>query len=154
MRKGCVRRVWSTEFNMLARINFNNSKLTPAEWVEQVTPVQACVDALIRGEWDMHDHWQPLIECVSRIESLLKLARMPANGFIDDIQAAFVTAMDRHKKTGSTAFKAAEIAMLRELVKVYGDLLGEVTHQNFLLATRHERANTARILSNRKKEAT
>ena len=62
-----------------------------------------------------------------------------------------VQAMDRKQQTGAMAFKVTELAMVREIVSVYGDLLKECTHAQFAAACRHTNANVSRILSNKAK---
>lgn len=146
-RKRTARRVYAL-INPLVHAQYQASKLTVAEWNKQVTPVQASIDQLSRGEWD-NDNWQPLFECLNRIESLLKLNRVKAADWIDDAQKAMVEALDRRANTGATAFKAGELTMIREVVSVYGDLLKEATHAQFAAACAHTNANISRVLANK-----
>lgn len=148
-RKRTVRRVYDL-INPITHALHQASKLTKAEWVVQIAPVQASVDQLSRGEW-ANDNWQPLFECLNRIESLLKLNRIKEDEWIDQAQGAMVEALDRRVLTGATAFKAGELAMIREVVTVYGDLLKEATHAQFAAACRHTNANISRILRNKAK---
>lgn len=148
-RKRTVRRVYAL-IDPLTHAAYQCSKLTTSEWNTQIIPVQVAVDQLSRGIWTA-DTWQPLFECMNRIESLTKLNRVKAQNWIDQAQEAMVQAMDRKQQTGATAFKAAELAMVREIVSVYGDLLEECTHAQFAAACRHTNANVSRILSNKAK---
>lgn len=148
-RKRTVRRVYAL-IDPLAHAAYQCSKLTTAEWNTQLIPVQVAVDQLSRGIWTQ-ENWSPLFECMNRIESLTKLNRVKAQDWIDQAQQAMVTAMDRKQETGATAFKAQELAMVREVVSVYGDLLKECTHAQFAAACRHTNANISRILSNKAK---
>ena len=148
-RKRTVRRVYAL-IDPLTHAAYQCSKLTVSEWNTQLIPVQVAVDQLSKGIWTS-DTWQPLFECMNRIESLTKLNRVKANDWIDQAQQAMVTAMDRKQETGATAFKAQELAMVRVVVSVYGDLLKECTHAQFSAACRHTNANISRILSNKAK---
>ena len=148
-RKRTVRRVYDL-IDPIAHGAYQASKLTKAEWNAQIIPVQAAIDALSRGEW-CRDTWSPLFECLNRIESLTKLNHVKAQDWIDNAQTAMVTALDRHTSTGVKAFKSDELAMIREIVTVYGDLLSEASHRQFAEACRHTNANVARILSNKNK---
>ena len=148
-RKRTVRRVYAL-IDPFTHAAYQCSKLTTSEWNTQLIPVQVAVDQLSRGIWTA-DTWQPLFECMNRIESLTKLNRVKADDWIDQAQEAMVQAMDRKQQTGATAFKAAELAMVREIVSVYGDLLKECTHAQFAAACRHTNANVSRILSNKAK---
>ena len=148
-RKRTVRRVYDL-IDPIAHGAYQASKLTQSEWVTQIVPVQAAIDALSRGEWS-RDTWSPLFECLNRIESLTKLNHVKAQDWIDNAQQAMVTALDRHTATGAKAFKADELALIREIVSVYGDLLKEASHRQFAEACRHTNANVTRILSNKSK---
>ena len=81
---------------------------------------------------------------------MLKLKRMPDYGMIDRCQQAFITALDRREKTGACAFKADELAAVREVAEVYGDLLKEITHSEFAAACAHTNANISRVLREKK----
>lgn len=148
-RKRTNRRVYAL-IDPLTHAAYQCSKLTTSEWNTQLIPVQVAVDQLSRGIWTA-DTWQPLFECMNRIENLTKLNRVKADDWIDQAQEAMVQAMDRKQQTGATAFKAAELAMVREIVSVYGDLLKECTHAQFAAACRHTNANISRIPSNKAK---
>lgn len=148
-RKRTVRRVYDL-INPITHAQYQASRLTTAEWNDQLVPVQAAVDQLSRGEWS-NDNWQPLFECLNRIESLVKLNRVNADEWIGQAQGAMVQALDRRTLTGAAAFKASELSMIREVVTVYGDLLKEATHAQFAAACRHTNANISRILSNKSK---
>jgi len=151
MRKRRNRTVWQMTPGMtpmeLAR--YQASRLTAAEWNVQLVPVQAAIEALCRGEWEP-GNWQPIFDALNRIESMLKLKRMPDHGLIHDGQTAFVSALDRQEATGARAFKAAEMAVIREIGRVYGELLREVTHKDWRDACAHTNANVARIIRARK----
>jgi hypothetical protein len=128
---------------------YNAAKLTPEEWNEQIVPVQVAIDGLCRGEWS-NDNWQAVFDVLNRIESMLKLAKRPDHGFLDGCKAIFVTALDRRESTGATAFKAQEMATVKDIGQVYGDLLKEITHKQFQMACAHTNANVARIIKCRK----
>jgi hypothetical protein len=146
MRKHTKRKVWDL-INPLPWATYQVSKLTKAEMNEQRIPVQIALDQLLQGNWSRLDCWQPMFECLNRIESLTKLNRVDASEFIDQAQKVYCSALEREEKTGAKAFKAEEIATLREVVQVYGDLLGECTHKQFHDACKHTNANTQRIVS-------
>jgi hypothetical protein len=150
MRKKCNRKVWA-KVNPIELAQYQASRLTVPEWNEQMTPVIAAVDRLSRGDWDKGECWQPMFECLNRIESLVTLNRIDALGFVKQAQAAMVAALDRQKKQGAQSFKAEELATLRDVVSVYGDLLKEVTHAQLQRVTAHTNANVKRILSNKSK---
>ena len=63
----------------------------------------------------------------------------------------YIKTLERQKRMGTQSFKAEELATLREVVSVYGDLLKEVTHAQFQRATAHTNANVTRILKNKGK---
>jgi hypothetical protein len=148
MRKQTKRKVWGL-INPIQHAAYQASKLTQAEWVAQMVPVQTAVEQLLQGNWDKGECWQPMFECLNRIESLTKLNRVDALEFIGAAQNVYITALDRHEKTGAKAFKADEITTLREVVQVYGDLLGECTHRQFSDACTHTAANVSRIVNQR-----
>lgn len=148
MRKRTKRKVWDL-INPLPWATYQASKLTKAEWVHQMVPVQTALDQLLQGNWDRMDCWQPMFECINRIESLTKLNHVDASEFIDNVQKVYCTALDRQDKTGAKAFRADEIAVMRDVVQVYGDLLSECTHKQFKDACEHTNANTKRIVSQR-----
>ena len=54
------------------------------------------------------------------------------------------------KTTGATAFRANELLTLRDMVKLYGDLLKEVTHKQFADACANTDANMTRIRNDKK----
>lgn len=147
-RKRTVRRVWAL-INPITHAAYQASKLTMAEWNKQVTPVQVAVDRLGRGEWD-NGSWQPMFECLNRIESLLKLGRVEGQDFVEEAQAVMVAALERRHSSGIVALRAGELAMLREVCKVYGDLLKEASHAQFAAACAHTDANITRILNDKK----
>jgi len=148
MRKHTKRKIWDL-INPIPHAAYQASKLTKAEWVTQMVPVQTALDQLLQGNWNRMDCWQPMFECINRIESLTKLNRVDASEFINKVLKTYVIALDRQDKTGAKAFKAEEIATMREVVQVYGGLLSECTHRQFQNACRHTNANTKRILSER-----
>jgi hypothetical protein len=148
-RKRCVRRVWRTDIDALELAKLKASLLTPAQWIEQVMPVQTAMDELSRGNWDNYQCWQPMFECLNRIEAMLKLNKRPDHGFIAEVQTVFVVAMKR-KTTGATAFRANELLTLRDMVKLYGDLLKEITHKQFADACANTDANMTRIRNDKK----
>lgn len=128
---------------------YNAAKLTPEEWNEQIVPVQVAIESLCRGDW-ANTTWQVIFDVLNRIESMLKLAKRPDHGFLDQCKAVFVTALDRRESTGATAFRAQEMAMVKDIGQVYGDLLKEITHKQFQLACAHTNANVMRIIKCRK----
>lgn len=146
-RKRTVRRVYDL-VNPITHAAYQASKLSLAEWNVQILPVQIAVDCLSRGDWS-RDTWEPLFECLNRIESLTKLNHVDAKEFIERAQAAMVDPLDRMEKTGARAFKYNELSTIREIVSVYGDLLKEASHAQFASACRHTNANVDRIVRNR-----
>lgn len=149
-RKRTVRRVWA-EINPITHAMFQVSKLTTDEWNRQILPVQVAVDRLSQGDWHKDDCWQPVFECLNRIESMVRLYRLDDGGFIDRAQGAMVSALDREEATGARAFRAPELLAMRDLVSHYGSLLKEVSHAQFSRATTHTNANISRVLREKSK---
>jgi hypothetical protein len=148
MKKQCKRKHWA-RLNPIEHAMFQASKLTTAEWNEQMAPVITATEQLAQGNWDPLEDWNPLFFALNRIESMLHIKRVDDQGFIAEAQAAFVSALDRQQKTGVRAFKAEELATIREVASVYGDLLSEITHKDFKAACAHTDANVKRILRQR-----
>jgi hypothetical protein len=148
MRKKCNRRVWA-KVNPIEHAKYQASLLTAKEWDEQMKPVIVALDRLSRGDWDKHECWGPMFECLNRIESVVKLYRIDGMPFVTKAQAAMVGALKRWEQIGAQSFKAEELATLREVVSGYGDLLKEVTHAQLQRVTAHTTANVRRILSNK-----
>lgn len=144
MKKQCKRKVWA-RLNPIEHAMFQASKLTTAEWNEQMAPVITATEQLAQGNWDPLEDWNPMFFALNRIESILHIKRADDYGFITEAQAAFVSALDRQQATGAKAFKA----QIREVAKVYGDLLGEISHRDFKAACAHTDANVQRILRQR-----
>jgi hypothetical protein len=144
-RKATKRKHWAL-LDPLERAKFQASKLTPAEWNEQMAPVITAVEQLMRGNWHPLEVWNKLFFALNRIESIKKLKHIDDYGLIAEAQAAFVTALDRHKTTGACSLKAPELATIREVVQVYGDLLGEISHRDFRAICDHTEANVQRII--------
>jgi len=145
MRKRTVRRVYQL-VDPIAHAKYQASLLTDAEKVTQMTPIQVAVDRLSRGDWNLHECWQPLFECLNRIESLMKLNRVMDADWLKGCQDMFVGCLERK----TTAFRAQELAKIREITAIYWDLLGEVTHRQFQLACEHTNANVQRIQHQKK----
>lgn len=150
MRKHTKRKVW-LKVNPIEHAKYQASRLTVEEWNDQMTPVITALDRLSRGDWDKLECWQPMFECLNRIESMITLHRVDAIDFVKQAQSAMVEALNRQKHKGTQSFRAEELATLREVVSVYGDLLKEVTHAQFQRATAHTNANVTRILKNKGK---
>jgi hypothetical protein len=153
MKKKC-NRVIRPLINTMAYSTYQASKLTTAEWNNQIIPVQSAIDRLISGDWDKYECWQPMFECLNRIESMVKLNHIKdAMDWIHSAQDAMAAALDRNRLTGARAFKADEMATLRSIVSTYGDLLREVTHRQFQEACAHTNANVDRILAKGKQRS-
>lgn len=151
MKKKCIRKVWGL-IDPIAHATYQASKLTTAEWNKQIIPVQSAIDRLISGDWDNYECWQPMFECLNRIESLVKLNRIKdTQDWIESAQDAMTLALDRNRLTGALAFKSEEMAILRCVVATYGDLLAEVTHKQLQDACQHTNANVDRILARKSK---
>ena len=148
MKKQCKRKHWAL-INPIEHAKFQASNLSVAEWNEQMTPLIVAVDELSKGNWDPLEVWNKLFFALNRIESMLHIKRVSDGGFITQAQTAFVTALDRQQKTGAKAFKADELATIREVAQVYGDLLREITHRDFKAACAHTDANVMRIIRQR-----
>ena len=146
-RKRCIRKVYMLPKGMtpLEYAQKQASLLTTAEWNDQMVPVIRSIEALSRGEWD-NATWNALFYALNRIESMTKLKRVDVTEWIEECQQVFVNALGRRDKTGATAFKADELAKIREIGQVYGDLLKEVTHKFFHQACDHTEANVNRII--------
>lgn len=154
-RKFCRRRVYTLAKGLtpLAVAKYNACKLTEEEWNEQYLPVTVTVDELMRGEWDFSENWSPMLECLRRIKTMLALKKMPDHGLVAEAEVAFATALNRQKATGARAFKADELRILREVAKVYGDLLREITHGEFAQACRKTKDHFTRLNRQKAKSA-
>lgn len=148
MKKRTKRTHWAL-VNPIEHAQFQASLLTTAEWNEQMAPVITATEQLAKGNWNPWEDWNPLFYALNRIESILHIKRVSDGGFINQAQQAFVTALDRQQKTGAKAFKADELATIREVAQVYGDLLREITHKDFKAACAHTDANVSRIVRQR-----
>lgn len=146
-RKRCIRKVYVLPPGMtpIQYAQKQASLLTTAEWNEQMIPVVKATEALSRGEWE-NSTWNALFYALNRIESMTKLEKVDVADWIESCQQVFVDALDRREKTGSREFKASELATIREIGQVYGDLLKEVTHKFFHQACEHTEANVQRII--------
>ncbi len=145
MRKRTKRKEWAL-INPITHATYQASKLTIAELNAQRQPVIVALEQLMQGNWDKNESWQPMFECLNRIESLTKLNNVDAKDYISKAQGVFVAALSRHEKTGARAFKADELATMREIVTVYSDLLQECSHRQLQEAAKHTNANVDRIL--------
>lgn len=148
MKKRTKRTHWGL-VNPIEHAQFQASRLTTAEWNEQMAPVITAVEQLAQGHWNPLEDWNPVFFALNRIESMLHIKRVTDQGFINQAQQAFVTALDRQQATGARAFKADELATIRELVRIYGDLLKEISHRDFKAACAHTDANVQRIIRQR-----
>lgn len=149
MKKQCKRKHWDKTVNTLQHAMFQASRLSVSEWNEQMAPVITATEQLAKGNWNPLEDWNPMFYALNRIESMLHIKRADDHGFIARAQAAFVTALDRQQKTGARAFNADELATIREVTEVYGDLLKEITHRDFKAACHHTDANVQRIIRQR-----
>jgi hypothetical protein len=147
-KKKCKRTHWAL-INPIEHAKFQASRLTVAEWNEQMAPVVTATEQLAQGNWNPLEDWNPMFFALNRIESMLHIKKVDGKEFIDRAQQAFVTALDRQQKTGARAFKADELATIREVAQVYGELLQEVTHKDFKAACTHTDANVQRIIRQR-----
>lgn len=143
-RKRTVRRVW-VKLDPIAHAIYQASLLTNSEWDAQILPVRVAMEQLSQGNWNTRENWSPMFQALNRIEAMLVLKHMPDHGFIEQSQAVFTAALGRMEATGATAFKADELAAMRYIVVVYGDLLTEVTHREFQDACDNATANEQRI---------
>ena len=150
MRKRTVRRIYSTAINPLILAQIQCSKLSMAQWNAQLTPVLSAVHALSTGDWSPQENWQPMFEAPMRIESMLKLKHMPDHGFIGRAQGVYTTCLARMDRTGSKSFHSDELATIREVSEVYGDLLKEVTNADYRRACDHAYANVDRVMRDRR----
>ena len=148
MKKRTKRTHWAL-INPIEHAQFQASRLTTAEWNEQMAPVITATEQLAKGNWNPLEDWNPMFFALNRIESMLHIKRASDGGFIAQAQQAFVTALDRQQQTGAKAFKADELATIREVARVYGDLLREITHRDFKAACAHTDANVMRIIRQR-----
>jgi hypothetical protein len=57
-----------------------------------------------------------------------------ADEFVGSVQEAVMTILDRQKATGSKALYPAEIQILRDLVSLWTEILGVVTHHQYFKA--------------------
>ena len=151
MRKRTQRKVWPL-IDPITHAAYQASKLTVSEWNAQMLPVIKAVEALSKGQWE-RDNWSPVFECLNRIESITKIMHIDDFGLIGEAQKAYTTALLRRESTGASAFKASELATLREVGDVYGNLLGEISHAQFLKCCNHTNANVSRILNKRDAKA-
>ena len=149
MRKRTVRRVWA-KINPITHAMYQASKLSSADLDKQMTPVLLAIHHLSIGNWKPELYWQPIFEALNRIESMLKLARMPDHGLIARAQEVYVVCLQRYASTGVCAFRADELATVREVGDVYRDLLQEITHADFQAACAHTDANISRVIRDKR----
>ena len=149
MRKYTKRTAW-VPVNPIAHAMFQAGKLSAEEWNKQIIPLQVALDQLLTGNWDKVGVWDCFFYALNRIESLTKLNHVPDGGFIERAQGVFMDALDREDRTGAKAFKHDELAVMRELLQTYGDLLKEVSRRQFAEACRHTDANVNRIIRAKK----
>ncbi len=145
MRKATRRTVW-VPVNPILHAVWQASKLTAEEWNQQIIPVQIAMDALLTGDWTKQTHWNVFFTMLCRIEAMLKLKHADDFGMIQQSRDVFVAALDREANTGAKAFRHDELAVMREIVQVYGDLLKEITHRDFKETVRISEPNIARIV--------
>lgn len=150
MRKATKRKIRPVCTNTLEIAAYNASKFTVAELNAQMIPMQRAIDDLARGDWSDEFMWKNLIECLNRIEALLKLNHVPDQGFIAKAQEVYETIHNRNLSTGSTACRAEELAIVREVVAIYAQLLKEATHGQLIRAEANVRANVERIVQTRR----
>lgn len=148
MKKRTRRTHWAL-LNPLEHAQFQASKLSTAEWNEQLAPVITATEQLMQGNWHPHEVWNKLFYALNRIESMLKIKHRPDHGLINSAQEVFISALDREKTTGARALKAQELAVIREVGQVYGNLLQEISRGDFKRACSHTDANVARIIRQR-----
>jgi hypothetical protein len=149
MRKRTVRRVWAL-INPITHAMYQSSKLSSADLDKQITPVLLAIHHLTIGDWAPQLYWQPIFEALNRIESMLKLAHMPDHGLIARAQEVYVICLARYESTGACAFRADELATVREVGDVYRDLLQEITHADFQAACAHADANVSRVIRDKR----
>lgn len=149
MRKATRRTVWVPQ-NPITHAIWQASKLTTEEWNQQMVMVQVSFDALITGYWTKQTHWNVFFTMLCRIEAMLNLKHADDHGLIQQSRDVFVAALDREANTGAKAFKHDELAVMREIVQVYGDLLKEVTHRDWKEAVRISEANNIERVVRRK----
>lgn len=148
-RKRTVRRVYAL-VDTISHAAYQCSKLTVSEWNAQMVPVLSAVESLRSGDWNPQANWQPMFEALNRIESMLKLGHASDHGMIARAQETYITCLSRMEQTGATAFKADELATIREVAEVYGDLLREISHADFARACNHTNANVGRVIRDRR----
>lgn len=146
MRKATKRKVRPICTNTLELASYAASKLTIPERNAQMIPMQCAIDDLARGDWSDEFTWKNLTECLNRIEALLKLNKVQDQGFIKTAQATYRAIWDRKKATGVTTLRSEELAIVREVVPIYAQLISECTHGQLLRAEENVRANVAQIL--------
>lgn len=93
--------------------------------------------------------WTAVFDCLNMVEELLKNPKVATNdpAYIEAKQEAIVSILDRHKATGSKALRAEEIAALDDLVALWADLLGVVTHHEYFLAQEAVEKRMRRVMS-------
>jgi len=107
--------------------------------------VQVALDALLTGDWTKQTHWNVFFTMLCRIEAMLNLKHANDYRLIQQARDVYVAALDREGNTGAKAFKHDELAVMREVVQVYGDLLKEITHRDWKESVRISEANIDRI---------
>ncbi len=145
MRKATRRTVW-VPVNPITHAVWQASKLTTEEWNQQMIPVQLALDALLTGDWTKQTNWNVFFTMLCRIEAMLNLKHADDYGLIQQSRDVFVAALDREANTGAKAFKHTELAVMREIVQVYGGLLTEITHRDWKESVRISEANIDRVV--------
>ena len=125
-----------------------NARLRSDERAKLMLAAQVSVDAIATGAADI-GHWKSIFECTNLIEELC--SRGLAHDWKDwhgGLQDAIEQALDR-ARGGVKALRAGELAALREMLDLWGDLLDRVTMRELSAAQEAVAAMTRRVLAER-----
>ena len=89
------------------------------------------VDAVITGQ-AKQDQWQQITDVLNMLDVMAEDPRIMTGAaeFVEGLQWSVTDILDR-RKDGKTALYAPEVQSLRDLVSLWSDVLGDITHRQF-----------------------
>lgn len=123
-------------------------RLTRDDQIIKAETVALAVQDIKQGK-ATKDQWSAVFDCLNMVEELLKNPKVAENNpeFIEEKQDAIVSILDRQKATKGVALRSDEIAHLDELVAVWAQLLGVVTHHEYFKAMQSVESRMRRVMS-------
>lgn len=111
------------------------SKLSQSDQIAFAAPAKAALERITQGIATRYD-WQDVFDVINRLERFATMPTVMRNGadYINTIQGVVVKILDRQKATGTKALYPGELEDLRGIVDLWVELLGSVTHREFVVA--------------------